>query len=230
MYDFNYFYFPLHHISSHDFFNYYPLLGFVEAMVYETDQQIESGQSNEKEYTADAPITRMKHIVVELLHELDLYDPLIEKELEQGEAYYHLENTMMHDKVITHENIIQAVERRTFDMRVLHRIFFRLLHKPYDEGLLSLIFPVEVIADIEDDLEQYQDDVKDNSFNTYRVFVKLYGKDAPKKLEAELKRYEDMMMQGLAKLPWLQRFRYLRMLAKFRKDHPEPAIPEPIIE
>jgi hypothetical protein len=230
LYDFFYFYFPLHGLKLKDFFAYYPILGFVEAMVYETDVLVEAGQADNAAYAGETPVTRMKNIDLELLKSLDLYDPMIEKELENGERYYRLENKMMHDKVVTHEIVIEAAEYRTFDLRVLHTILLKLLKKPYDEKLFQLIHPVEVIADIEDDLKQYQDDVKDNSYNTYRMFVKLYGKEARQRLQKEIKRYEDMMFQGLAKISCWKRWKYLKMLAIYRKDHPETAIPEPILE
>ena len=230
LYDFAFFYFPLHNLELKDFFTYYPLLGFAEAMVYETDVLIEAGQAGESGYQAEAPVTRFKHLMVDLLQEISLYDPAIEIELEHGEEYYRLENQMMHDHVVTHELIMHAAEHRTFDMRVLHRILFKMLDKPYDESLFTLIRPVEELADIEDDIVQYHDDVKDNSYNTYRMFVRLYGQDAPQRLAAEIKKYEEQIEKNLASLPLRRKWKYLWLLNKFRKDHPEPSIPSPILE
>lgn len=230
LYDFSYFYFPLHDVPQRKFFEYYPLLAFVEALVYEADELVESGQADQQEYKGVKPVTQMKNIDLALLKELNLYDPLIEKELEQGEEYYRLENQMMHDKEVTYDILVRACERRTFDMRVLHRIFFRLLEKPYDERLFELIRPMEILADIEDDIEQYKDDVASNSFNTYRMFVKLYGKEGKQKLEAEVDKYVRQVEANLKSLPWRRRLKFTRLLLQFRKDHPEQKIPEPILE
>ena len=222
--DFTTFYFPLHGLCDQDFFTYYPLLGFVEALIYQADQDLEAGKVDEK------PYTRNKNIILSLLKEIDCYDPLIERELDNGEEYVDLESKMMYSGKFSYEDIIKAVKLRPFDFRVLHCILFRMMNKPFDEKILALIWPVETIADIEDDIYQYPEDVENNHYNTYRMFVKLYGKDAPNRLQKELDYFSDIFRGKLSQYQESEQRRYLDIFSLFRERMPSPSIPPPIIE
>ncbi len=78
---------------------------------------------------------------------------------------------------------------------------FALLGRPVDNELVDLLWPVEVLSDIGDDLKTYHQDIAAGHFNTYDYLRALYGPAAPDRLRAEIDRYEQLFQAELAKFP-----------------------------
>jgi hypothetical protein len=227
------FYFPLHGLESDEIFTYYPTLTSIESMIYQADIIMENGQKTKVSYTQnDDDGSELKFLItslVNLLKELNCYDSTIEKELARGEEFIKLENKIMLGGVIKHSDVMRVAELRSSDVRLLHLVLFRLLGKAYDEKLLSLVWPVEVIADIEDDFSGYADDVAQGNYNTYRMFVALYKENAPEYIKAELDYYENLFKERLATFPESKRQNLMALYSQFRQAN-SVAIPQPIIE
>lgn len=227
------FYFPLHGLDLEDIFIYYPTLTSVESMIYQADMIMEKGQNAKIFCTPNdndkSGLKILKASLVNLLKELNCYDSTIEKELARGEEFIKLENKIMLGEVIKHSDVMRVAELRSSDIRLLHLVLFRLLGKAYDEKLLSLVWPVEVIADIEDDFNGYADDVAQGGYNTYRIFVALYKENAPKYIKAELDYYENLFKERLATFPEAKRQDLMALYSQFRQAN-STAIPQPIIE
>ncbi|MCC5620154.1 PstS family phosphate ABC transporter substrate-binding protein [Nostoc sp. CHAB 5715] len=81
------FYFPIYNLSHKDFFTYYPVLGFVEALVYQTDEAVETNQKEESFSAVKNPWEQRQKLIIDLLKQRNLYHPLIEEELENLEEY-----------------------------------------------------------------------------------------------------------------------------------------------
>lgn len=224
------FYFPIYELSQKDFFTYYPVLGFVEALVYQTDEAVEANQKEKPFSAIKNPWYQRQNLIIDLLKERDLYHPLIEKELENLGKYYDLENQLMSQSYVTHEDVIKAAELRTSDARALHRILLQMAHIPSNEKAFEILWPLEVIADIQDDITQYKDDVEKNHYNTYHMFVKIYGKEAPNYLEEELDKYEYCFVERLSDLSMDEQKVYMKIVSQYQEEHSLPNIPEPILE
>ncbi|WP_169157679.1 hypothetical protein [Brasilonema bromeliae] len=225
------FYFPLHGLSADDICTYYPILTSVEATIYQADLIMEQGQSLNLTHSPNddaSSLKLLKYSLINLLKELNCYDSVIEQELVRGEEFIQLENKIMVGGLIKHSDVMRVAELRSSDVRLLHLILFRLLGKPYDEKLLSLIWPVEVIADIEDDFRHYAADVAENSYNTYRMFVTLYQDKAPQYIKAELEHYENLFQDKIATFADDEKQRLMAIYSQFRLNH-FSAIPEPIL-
>lgn len=227
------FYFPLHGLDLEDIFTYYPTLTSVESIIYQADIIMENGQNTKISYTPNdddrSGLKILKASLVNLLKELNCYDSTIEKELTRGEDFIKLENKIMLGEVIKHSDVMRVAELRSSDVRLLHLVLFRLLEKAYDEKLLSLVWPVEVIADIEDDLSGYADDVAQGNYNTYRMFVALYQENAPKYIKAKLDYYESLFKERLSTFPEDKRQDLMALYSQFRQAN-SVAIPQPIME
>ncbi|WYL96755.1 MAG: hypothetical protein HEQ35_25785 [Gloeotrichia echinulata IR180] len=226
------FYFPLHCLSPDDICTYYPVLTCIEATIYQADLVMEEGQISKILHSPNdnkSSLKLLKYSLINLLKELDYYDLLIEEELAKGEEFIQLENKIMLNGIIKHSDVMRIAELRSSDVRLLHLILFRMLGKTYDKNLLSLIWPVEVIADIEDDFKSYIDDVAQNSYNTYRIFVALYKEKAPQYIKAELEHYENIFQEKLATFPDEEKQRLMVIYSQFRRSH-FSAIPKPILE
>ncbi len=223
-------YFPIYEISHQDFFTYYPVLGFVEALVYQTDEAVEMIEGKEA-FCQEENFWHQHHkIITEFLKEQNLYHSLVEQELKNLEEHYELKNQLILQKNVTHAEIIKAIELHTSDLRVLHAILVQMANKGYNQNAFHIMFPLEVILDIYDDIIHYQHDIEQNNYNTYRMFVKLYGNKAPAYLEAELARYESLFEEKLNKLPNKERKIYIKLVSELEKDSSVKTIPKPILE
>ena len=225
-------YFPAHGLSFKDFFPHSPVFIAIESMVYQVDLVAENAKSANVVQTQNEDfhtLTMQKHSFAKLLNTLDLYDSMIEKQLAMGEEYVKLENKITAGGVIEHSEVMRVAELRPSDVRLLHCILFRILKKPYDEKLLSLLWSVEVIADMINDFNHYADDVAKDSYNTYRMFVKMYKEKAPDYMKAELEKYKNLFQEKVENFPIDIKQNLQGVYFQFFQTH-FTAIPQPIIE
>lgn len=229
------YYFPIYNLSMNDFFRFYPILGFIEALVYQTDEEVEQLQSEAYHYElSNSPWESKQKIILSVLEEFNIKHFKVEYYLNKLGDYFDLETQLLTTSHITHAMIRKAEELRSSDYRVLHCTLLKMLglnypHQELNEEL-KLMWPLEVLNDIEDDLMSYSEDVATKHYNTYRMFVKLYSDKAPYYLKRELDYYENIFHQQLAQFSDLKREAFTRPWNAYRLDHPVPVIPEPIFE
>lgn len=170
-------YFPLQGLSEADFPRFMPILIFIEATIYQIDEEYENHIHD--------PNFISKHISVfrNVLTQLNLFDDKLENELQEGLTYYRLEQQFCSGSVITEKEIDLASRFKCFDFGILHRILFKLTNQPYDEEILEISRMSDHICKICTDLEDYKKDVSRNVINTYRMFVSLYSAEAPQQLQ-----------------------------------------------
>ena len=196
------FYAPIHQNSWRDTVRCLPLLLLIECMVYQADAVAENSRSIDLARTKNRDfdaLTAKKDTFIRLLKRLDVYDPIVEHELHMGEQFIRLENRMTSGNAFDRSDVMRAAELRPSDVRLLHRLLLRTLKKPYDEELLSLLWPVEVLADIGGDFIHYAHDVDEGSYNTYDMFVRLYREEAPVYMRMEIEKYESLFLERLAR-------------------------------
>ena len=225
------FYSPIHQLSWRDTVRCLPLLLLLEYMVYQADAVAENSKDIDLARVKNRDfekLTAHKERFIKLLKRLDFYDRLIEHELDMGEQFLRLENKLTSGHPIERADVMRTAELRSSDVRLLHCLMFRLLKRPYDEGLLSLLWPVEVIADIGNDFNHYADDVAKGSYNTYSMFVKLYGERAPEQMQLELQKYEKLFLERLDLYPTSRKDKLLDLCTRFYRTH-TMTIPAPII-
>lgn len=220
------FYFPLYDLSLQAFINCYPILSFVEALVYEADKHLEASQTGEASFSETKPWTHRKALILDVLkaHNLDL--PKVLEELDNLEKLWQLENKMVYHGIVTHEDNARAAELKASDLRALHGLFIQMTNKNFDQNIFDLMWTLEVYESIQVDIIHYKDDVADGKYNTYRMFVKLYGEEAPSYIKAELKHYHSLYQERLAKIPEDKQIKLLKIV----QGVPSPSIPEPILE
>lgn len=169
-------YFPLHGLFEADFIKFMPLFIFIEATIYQIDEEYENNIDN--------PQFRSPHtsVLQNVLTQLNLFDQEIENELNQGLTYYSLEQKFCSGSIPTEETIYNASLYKCFDFGILQRILLKLIGEPYDEEFLSICQTSAQISKICTDIEDYRRDINRNVINTYRMFVRLYGTEAPQQL------------------------------------------------
>ncbi|XP_024516351.1 uncharacterized protein LOC9662590 isoform X4 [Selaginella moellendorffii] len=202
-------YFMFHGLDERHVFKHLPILMFVEAFIYQLDDQNENAiqLSGSGALGAD-PFLALRQVLMNK----NLLTERIEKELEDGVEYWLLERTLCKalssssSSEISASDVLRAVRLKSFDYRVLNLLLYRLRDEEVNEVHFNFLKTSELLVEISDDLYDYEEDVVDNSFNILRMFVSLYGaKTAPAKLASlisEIEReYENLVKQlepGLA--------------------------------
>jgi hypothetical protein len=221
------FYFPLHGLSDADFVRLMPALTFAEGAIYQIDEEYEAHVGDPNFVSQHLPVLR------NVLTKLNLFDEALETELQRGLTYYRLEQQFCSGGAVTEEDIALANRFKCFDCRFLNRLLFKLTDRPYDEELLDIFWLGEQITDVEEDLMQYEDDVDRNVYNTYRMFVRLYGLEAPQHLQRyleELYAEAERLMALLAENNPELAETLFELWDAYRGANTMPAIPQPILE
>ncbi|CAM6035599.1 unnamed protein product [Sphagnum compactum] len=73
------------------------------------------------------------------------------------------------------EDVIQAIQLKSFDYRVLNLLMYHLQNQLVDEVHFQFLSISELLVEISDDLFDYEEDVVNNSFNILRMFLYIYG-------------------------------------------------------
>ena len=231
------FYFPLQGLSETDFPRFMPLLIFVEATIYQIDEEYENH--------IDAPqfVSRHTSVLRKVLTQLNIFDEKIDNELQEGLTYYNLEQKFCSGGMITKTDVEIASLLKCFDFGILQRILFKLTEQPYDEEFLQLCRLSDQICKIWADIQDYQKDISRNVINTYRMFVRLYGTEAPQrlhrymedlnsKLQERLKLLEQTKPETVQKFVelWKADIKLMKMWNAETEKFAVPEIPEPILE
>lgn len=196
-------YYPLHELAWRDRWRCTPLLFLVELLVYQVDAVVESASDVDLDRVRNedyVTLHRYKARFEALLRRARAYNSAVAYQLDMGEQYVRLENRVTSGRHAAHEDVLRLAELRPSDVRLMHAMIFSRLDRPVDESLLDLLWPIEVLADIGNDLAHYREDVSTGQFNTYSAFVTLYGREAPVRMRAEIDRYERMFKTRLASI------------------------------
>eukprot|EP00210_Caulerpa_lentillifera_P009340 g8904.t1 len=108
----------------------------------------------------------------------------MESLLKEGEEYWGLERVICTalssdlEVPLTANDVHKCSASKSFDYRVLHELLHLLYNKERSTELLEYLRLDEQLLDIGDDLVDYEDDVLDNSFNIYRCYIRMFGKQA----------------------------------------------------
>jgi hypothetical protein len=221
------FYCQLYDISSEAISRYTPLLIFVEATIYQIDEENEANVYDSEFLSAHV------HTLKSVLMELYLLDESLAMEIQNGLTYYNLERHFCSGGTITRKDIDTASLFKCFDFGILQRLILKIFEQPYDESFLGVCRLSDQILKIHCDLEDYDKDVKRNVINAYRMFCRLYGDAAPQEIHAYLQTLNRELEVKLAELRELdsstaKKFNDLWMLEL--EKYPCPEIPYAILE
>ncbi|GCL45560.1 hypothetical protein NIES3806_12870 [Microcystis aeruginosa NIES-3806] len=193
-------YCPIYHISLDEFFEYYPLLAFIEYLVYETDTEMESNQKDSNPSSQCSLWDYKKIIIRSFLKEFDLEYPKILNQMDNLGEYIKLESQLLNSEKITLEDVIRASELRSSDDLILHCTLIAMSGKPYRDEIFEIMSPINILLEFHDDFRSYQEDRAAGNYNTYWMFQKLYGEEAHHYLKAEIDRYSNLFEETLKRL------------------------------
>jgi hypothetical protein len=235
--DFGYsFYFRAQRLSWWQRLRCTPMFFRAESMVFKADAVAERAKDIDLDPTRNndhatvrrykATFERYRARFEAMLRRAHAHNEAVARQLDLGEEYLYLENKVTSSHMATHAEVIRLAELRSFDLRMLHGMTYALLRRPVDNDLLDLLWPVEVLHDIADDLATYHQDLAEGLYNTYDAFVRLYGAAAPDRLRAETDRYEKLFRTTLTRFP-TQRQAELEAICTRRYRPLTQAFPEP---
>lgn len=204
-------YFPLHGLDpAQDVFKYLDILVFVEATIYQMDEDNEKVCAEGEQ--SDQHVLNGEQAILGVLENKGLLEQRLVDELAEGKQYWADERRLCkamlsHSQVQTSSvtfdlaDVHKTSEAKSFDYRVLNLLLYKLTRRPCDDILLGFLFVDEHLVDIGDDLVDYEDDVIANSFNIYRAYIHLYGKEAQIRLVKRIVDFEQQHANMLLRLP-----------------------------
>lgn len=232
-------YFPAQRLSWSKRWGCTPMLLLIEYLVYRVDAvterakdvDLDADRSSDPDAAARyrARLNAYKARFESILRAAHAYNQAVARQLDHAERFVHLENKATATRTVSHAEVLELAELRPSDVRLLHAMTFALLRRPVDQKLLDLLWPIEVLADIGNDLDHYRDDVAAGRFNTYDALVRLYGPAAPDVLRNDIVRYEKLFRRELAKFP-ADRRSELATLCNRRYRPRTRMIPGPILD
>ncbi|TXG60165.1 hypothetical protein EZV62_014738 [Acer yangbiense] len=213
-------YFMFHGMDANSpqaIFKYLPVLSFTESYIYQLDRLNEKilnmptdgiivSEIRFEEFNRSQVAKLMGMFksdpfrpLMYLLERDSLMTERIREEFRCGSEYWTLERKLccqlMSKKEISIEDVMRAIQLKSFDYRVLNLLLYQLRQ----EKVISLLHNVkyildsltptvkvndlhmeflsisELLVEISDDLFDYEDDVLENNFNIFRMFIGIYG-------------------------------------------------------
>ncbi|WP_205413054.1 hypothetical protein [Austwickia chelonae] len=181
-----------------------PVLLAVEYLVYRIDALAERNSAVDLEAErgpAYEKFHRYQHLFERLLRAVGGWNDEVARQFEEGERFIRLENAVSASTRPTHAEVIALAELRPADVRLLHALSAALRGAETNPLVRDLLWPVEVLADIANDLAHYKQDVAAGTTNVYASFIDLYGASAGRQLRKEIRRYTALYAQRLEAMP-----------------------------
>jgi hypothetical protein len=206
-------YLPLAGLDPLQFLDHWDLLVFVEATIYGVDEEVERAALA----GADNPATHSPALAAlnDVLQARGLMTAGVQEELRSGLVYWAFESRLAgvmlrqptvpvggHDLAgISLGEIHSVAARKSFDYRVLNHLLHAIIGAEPDNALLDFLAVDEVLLDLGDDAVDYEEDVVQNSFNIFRLYVHLFGQEAPLRLIKHISMLEAQHARLLKELP-----------------------------
>ncbi len=221
---------PLYDFTEAQFMkDFFPIILSAQSLVYEADSEIEQGQKDPSTFRGVQPWIDQKNALMKLLKELGLYSDKIEKEADNLTEYWNLENQLIKGIDITHERLLDAIRLRPSDVMMLHHICQKIKGISLNDQVWQAIQGIEIIRDIEADLMQYENDVKNNDFNIYRMFIKLHKGDARKLLQDELNGRKLAYQKTIDQLPTPFKDKFQALTRSYYRERPPIPFPKELV-
>jgi hypothetical protein len=204
--------FMFHDLLVSDFLCFMDVLFFVEASLYEVDEVCEEALENIQKAGGSAISTEKGDALVLALDSNEvlancvtflkgkgLFDAHVEQQFRWGLEYWALEQQLCSDITWDAETTLRKAKRaislKSFDYRVLHLLLYGLTGRQRQAELTGWLDCYITLVEVEDDLKDYHKDIKKNSFNIYRMFVRVHGVRAPEEMSTFISQLEQQYLE-----------------------------------
>ncbi|MEM7199483.1 MAG: hypothetical protein AAF628_04405 [Planctomycetota bacterium] len=222
-------YFPIYGLSQRDFFRMYPTLAYMEALVYRADSHVEAWQAASSP-SGTPPWEVMKREMLEFAAAQGLESGLLHRYIHEQARYYESETAFLRQSEPTEEGLMTAQALRPSDLRIQHSLLLELSGREGNPDVFAALAPMEVWAEINDDLGSYEADIERDHFNTLRTLTAIHGAAAADVVTGILKTCEREFFHQLRKLPATTQTVITESLAAFHQHIPPTAVPQPVLE
>lgn len=130
---------------------------------------------------------------------------------------------MSGDKVTIHEALAIA-EIRSVDLRIMHRVLFQLMGRPYDRSMLNAFRDLEVLMELEDDIASHPNDNRKQTFNICRLLLEHAEGMSESSVESYRSQLIKRVVSSMDALSNDQRCRFNSILKAYRIEVPGPPI------
>lgn len=181
-----------------------PVLLAVEYLVYRVDGLAERNTAVDLDTERTSDYYRFhtyRRWFERTLRALGAWNDEVAQQVSEGERFIRLENAVTSRGIPDRDDVIALVELRPTDVRLLNAVTAAMRGVRPGQESRDLLWPVEVLADIANDVTHYPTDVATGRFNVYSAFLQIYGDQAESALREEVKRYEAMFEERLAAVP-----------------------------
>ena len=96
--------------------------------------------------------------------------------------------------------VFECIRLKSFDYRAMNLLLYRLRGVEPDVKHLEFLRTSELLVEVGDDLVDFYEDVERNSFNCYRCFLALYGRQAGERLRSFIREAEGSYREQLKAL------------------------------
>ncbi|KAK1588809.1 hypothetical protein Q3G72_027310 [Acer saccharum] len=193
-------YFMFHGMDANSpqaIFKYLPVLSFTESYIYQLDRLNEKilNMPTDGIIVSERRFEEFNRSQVAKLMDMFKSDPFrpllyllerdglmterIREEFRCGSEYWTLERKLccqlMSKKEISIEDVMRAIQLKSFDYRVLNLLLYQLRQEKVNDLHMEFLSISEFLVEISDDLFDYEDDVLENNFNIFRMFIGIYG-------------------------------------------------------
>ncbi|MEU2721864.1 hypothetical protein [Streptomyces smyrnaeus] len=186
-----------------------PILQHLLAMTYRGDLTIEEGQRTSSELE-----THWRQGVECVLSLHGVLDQETRDALDDLALFFERESRVMAPTGRPSPAEVAALLRlRSADLRIVLRVACKLLGRPVSEDFMQLVEGMQVLAEISDDLRSYEQDVREGSFNTLRLYAQLFPvSQAASELNRTRERYVEQTVNSLQQATRPSIIRFQRFL------------------
>ncbi|XP_024522182.1 uncharacterized protein LOC112343260 [Selaginella moellendorffii] len=175
--------------SNHEHnFKYLPVLAFTEAYVYEVDVEYEKALKKMQDiHDPVNDVDPFYGLKLELAAR-NLWTDRMANELLKGCHYLKLEQSICRSGPEDQISILdarRALEFKSADYKLLNLLLYKMRGEEVNEFHFCFLELSNLLVELADNLSDYEEDVKDNSFNIVRVFYKVYGPKLGSQMLAE---------------------------------------------
>ena len=180
--------------SEDEYEDILPILLYFESNVYSADIETEECQSQGKSLSN----RQWMEDILYLLKGYNLYNEEDDKLLDNIYQYFLLECAIKQNAVEINEEVITDLcTKRSADLYFLIMLIYKIRNLPPPQSFVNFLMGEIALGEIEDDLDTYESDIKNDSFNMLTLYVLAYNKeDAFYHLQQRGKKIlESMMMK-----------------------------------
>lgn len=209
----------------------FPILLFVEGLIYEADYAIEAAQKETDNSLKETiqPWLERKEILCNFFQEVGLYNSEMELALDAVSDYALIESQLMRGHNLTEESLEKAINLRACDLVILHCICRQKTNTFLTAAEIQAINLFEIIKDFEFDLREYQDDLASGELNICTMAINIFGSRAEHFLKHKLQMQRSQLQNIVDQFTPEKQTLFKQIINQYFNRYPPEDVPDLLI-